>query len=432
MNSATNHDPGQPGGAPGLPGNGVSLGDRVRSLRIQDRPAAQPVGRWWLPWALCGVLALVAAVLAFRTPPAAAPPEDAQAKELLNKMSESPGSKATQFGGGPDRNLSPDTIVHESKGYIVPVQTIQVSPKVSGMVIKLNVKEGQRVRKDDVLAVLEDVEYDSQFRKLDQMTKAAEQRWKELCRYRRQEVDQVEREWLENKSQLKYLEADWARVEHLKKSGGISQKEYDQTEADYFQMKNRVQRLRLAYELMQEGPREEKVKAAHADWKQLEAEAYKARWQLDNCTVKAPISGTILTKKAEEGNIVNPIAFNISASLCEMADLYNLEVDLSIAERDISKIFKGQKCKVRAEAFLNRTYWGTVSRLMPTADRAKGAVPVRVKIHIPAQADPVGAAAGLLFVPPLPAACRVEQQAEYLRPDMGALVAFFNARSEVQ
>ena len=64
-----------------------------------------------------------------------------------------------------------------------------------------------------------------------------------------------------------------------------------------------------------------------------------------NCTIRAPISGTILKKNAEEGNIVNPIAFNGSFSLCDMADLSDLEVDLSIQERDIARIFPGQKCK---------------------------------------------------------------------------------------
>src|SRR5207244_12220508 len=108
-----------------------------------------------------------------------------------------------------------------------------------------------------------------------------------------------------------------------------------------------------------------------------------AEWNLDNCTVRAPLTGTILTKKAEEGNIVNPIAFNISASLCDMADLSDLKVDLTIQERDVAKVFKDQRCKLRPEAFPERIYDGFVSRLMPIADRAKGAIPVRVNESVP-------------------------------------------------
>src|SRR5262249_13971519 len=114
------------------------------------------------------------------------------------------------------------------------------------------------------------------------------------------------------------------------------------------------------------------------------------------------ISGTILTKKAEKGNIVNPIAFNVAASLCDMADLSDLEVDMTIQERDIKSVRQGQKCRVRPEAFSDRIYEGQVSRLMPIADRAKGAIPVRVK---------------LLNVPK-------EEEGVYLKPEMGVIVSF--------
>jgi HlyD family secretion protein len=124
---------------------------------------------------------------------------------------------------------------------------------------------------------------------------------------------------------------------------------------------------------------------------------------LENCTIRAPISGTILKKNAEEGNIVNPIAFNGSFSLCDLADLSDLEVELTIQERDIAKVRVNQKCQVRAEAFPDRVYEGVVSRLMPIADRAKGAIPVRVKVTVPR-----------------------EEEGVYLKPEMGALVSFLN------
>ena len=62
---------------------------------------------------------------------------------------------------------------------------------------------------------------------------------------------------------------------------------------------------------------------------------------MGNCIIRAPISGTILKKNAEEGSLVNPAAMQGFYSLCEMADLSDLEVDLTIQERDISKIFTG-------------------------------------------------------------------------------------------
>ena len=97
---------------------------------------------------------------------------------------------------------------------------------------------------------------------------------------------------------------------------------------------------------------------------------------------------------------MNPIAMNGSFSLCDLADLSDLEVELTIEERDISKVAVGQKCKVRTEAYPDRIYEGVVSRLMPIADRNKAAIPVRVKVAVPQ-----------------------EEEGIYLKPDMIALVS---------
>ena len=96
-----------------------------------------------------------------------------------------------------------------------------------------------------------------------------------------------------------------------------------------------------------------------------------------------------LKKNAEEGNIVNPVAFNGSYSLCDMADLSDLEVDLSVQESNIAKVSQFQRCKVQPEAFKDRSYPAYVSRLMPIADRSKGAIPVRVKVQVPAAEEGV-------------------------------------------
>src|SRR5262245_16627686 len=107
---------------------------------------------------------------------------------------------------------------------------------------------------------------------------------------------------------------------------------------------------------MVQGPRKERIAIAQAQDKQAEADLIKTQGRLDNCTVRAPVTGTILKKSAEEGNLVNAGAFNGSFALCEMADLSDLEIELSIQERDIARVFAGQKCKVRAEAYPKREY----------------------------------------------------------------------------
>lgn len=325
---------------------GEELTQRVRSLRLPHRPAAPLAGSHRLAWALCAVLATSTAVLAYLhfTRAAPMPEQTLAAKTDLSGEATAPSAAAAPSGG----------FALESKGYIIPAHQILVSPKVSGMVVKLRIIESQRVKKGDILAELEDIQY-------------------------RAERDRAKANLALAKARLSRCIADHKRAESLLPKNAVSQSDFD---------------LSL-------GSRDE----AAATVKLAEAELTKAQWQLDNCIIRAPVSGTILKKNAEEGSLVNPVAMQGFYSLCEMADLSDLEVDLTIQERDIKRVFKGQKCKVRAEAFPDRVYEGYVSRLMPTADRSKGAIPVRVKVKVPAQEEGV-----------------------YLKPEMGALVSFLKGK----
>jgi multidrug resistance efflux pump len=277
-----------------------------------------------------------------------------------------------------------------------------VSPKVSGLVIKLCFEEGKRVQRGEVLAELESVDYKSDRDRARATLEGARQRLLELERGNRpQEIEAAKAELAESEANREQLFLEWKRNVGLKTGNALAARDYEQAYGAYKAMDRHVEKLRQNCKLMIEGARQERIDAARSDVAQAEADLAKAEWRLDNCTVRAPVSGTILTKKAEEGNIVNSSAFNVSASLCDMADLSDLETDLNIQERDIAKVFKGQHCRIRPEAFPDRIYEGTVSRLMPIADRAKGAVPVRVKIQVPK-----------------------DEEGMYLKPEMGAVVSF--------
>jgi len=379
------------------------LSQRVRALRL-PQPGASAGSSTWAMGVLCLGLAGTAAVLGYLLW------QEQQDKAVASAISTAQPSGPTAEDPSPAVAVATapvQAIALESKGYIIPARQILVSPKVNGMVEHLSFQEGQRVAKGEVLAVLEKTDYEADVRRAEAMLLSAKHRLEELQRgFRPEEVSQSRAELAESEAQLAQNEADWKRAQELRKKNVISREEYDAAESRYRAQQQRVERLRFAAKLMKDGPRIERIDIARAEVQQAEAELAKARWRLDNCTIRAPISGTILKKNAEEGNVVNPIAFNGSFSLCEMADLADLEVDLTIQERDISRIFKGQKCKVRAEAFPERVYDGWVSRLMPIADRAKGAVPVRVKVAVPA-----------------------EEEGVYLKPEMGAVVVFYKDKA---
>ncbi len=386
-----------------------ALGERVRSLRLPPEVRAHRPEAHLVPWMLCLLLAGAAGGLGYlyyqevqrgaadNGGSTAAPPASGKAKQATN----SPPAKSPT----PAAASVPDPIALEAKGYVIPHREILVSPQVSGRLLKVLFEEGQRVEQNQVLAEIETTEFAAEHQRALALLESARQRLRELeAGNRPEEIAQAEAELAEADAQLPQAEAEWKRNSELRQSRTISPLVFEQSEAAYLALKKKVERLQAAVTLMRKGPREERIAAARADVRQAEAELVRAQWRLDNCTVRAPIAGTILRKNAEEGNIVNPVAFNGSYSLCEMADLSDLEVDLSIQERDIARVFVGQACRVRAEAFPDRTYRGVVSRLMPIADRAKGAIPVRVQLTVPA-----------------------EEEGVYLKPEMGAVVTFLAA-----
>jgi RND family efflux transporter MFP subunit len=132
-----------------------------------------------------------------------------------------------------------------------------------------------------------------------------------------------------------------------------------------------------------EGKAKGEVLIAEAKVEVAKARLVVARHRLDSTVVRAPFSGVILTKRAEVGTLVHPTAAQLPASLCEMADLQALEVDLLVGERDLGKVKVGQKCVVRLEAFPRASYKGRVARVLPVADRARAAVPMRVRVEVP-------------------------------------------------
>lgn len=386
-----------PGSERTASGDRDALRQRVQSLRIPKSPPAGRSGWASVPWILLTIGAAVAATAGYmkwsmNRQQVATPIVNPQPVVPVRPSAASPPT-------------SKSGLALESKGYIIPAKQVLVSPKVSGMIVKLNVMEGQRVAQGDVLAELEDTDYQADFARATATLEAATQRCQELKGYRPEEIDQARAELSESQAQLEQYEDDWRRAATLSDAKALSTEVRDAAQSKLRATEQRVRKLTLALSLMEKGPREERRRAAEADMKAAQAELAKAKWRLDNCIIRAPISGVILRKNAEEGNIVNPIAFNGSYSLCEMADLSDLEVELNIPEREISKVSPGQKCKVRAaEAFPDRVYEGVVSRLMPIADRAKGAIPVRVKVSIPR-----------------------EEEGVYLKPEMGAIVSFLVA-----
>jgi len=333
--------------------------------------------------------------------PAALPPKQ-------EKVVPSSDTSISPSATGAEKPASSNPIALESRGYVIAKHQVLVSPQVSGRIISLNIEEGRRVVEGEVLAEVERTEYEAD---AEQTRGTLMRNNAELAELqtgaRPQEIAGATADLQEQEEVVSQLESQFKRLKEALRTNSVSMTEYEQSQSSFYSTRKRVDKLRQSLDMMKEGPRKERINMAEAAVVQAQANLTKSLWRLDNCTLRAPISGTILKKNAEKGNLVNPVAFSGSTSVCDIADLSDLEIDLNIQERDVSKVFVNQTCEVRSEAFPKRVYKGTVSRLMPIADRAKGAIPVRVAVKVPD-----------------------DEQGVYLKPEMSAIVTFYTAPAQ--
>jgi multidrug resistance efflux pump len=142
---------------------------------------------------------------------------------------------------------------------------------------------------------------------------------------------------------------------------------------------------------------------AQAEVVVAQAELEQAQVRLTHTDIRAPIDGTVLKLNVGVGSFTNPETFGLAstASICELADLTALEVEVSIHERNLARFFKGQRCEARLDAFPETTYRGVVDRLSPTVDRGQGTFTLWVKLELPKKDHnlPIDACTRVRFVP---------------------------------
>lgn len=411
--------------APSRTATNGELINRVQQLRLKDQlGAGKGSGRGgasWLPWILCLMLAVAWAAVGVRGY------KGGFGNAKNNATNTEPAS-----GNSPSKSFAPASntgtvaeagaIVLEQKGTLIPPQQIAISPiDVAGRVVELNIVEGKSFKKGEVLAKLEDVNYQAQVAESKANVAATKARFEatklrlsELlpASVRKIEVTQVEEEYKENEA-LRGRQADeLSRLERL--GASAAERETKQARFDILATDAKLRRLAATLQILKEGPRQERKAAAEADVAAASAEVdvaqarlLQSQWRLDNCIIRAPIDGVALTKKAELGNLVNPLAFgSTSGSICDLANLAEMEVEIDVAERDLRKVFDNQDAVVRSEAYPERSYKGYIARIMPIADDSKSVVKVRVKVMLQ----------------------KNEVPGSFLKPKMGVVVTLYNRK----
>ena len=261
-----------------------------------------------------------------------------------------------------------------ANGYVVARTRASVSSKVPGRLAYLAVSEGSDVKSGDVIARLDNADYEAQ------VTQAQAG----VANARAQLIEaQAERDQLQREAQ---------RVQEIRAQNAqlVSQQDVDASESRAAQADARA-------------------RAAAARIEAAEAALRFAQASLENTLIRAPFSGTVLRKEAEVGEVVAPSVGGglTRGAVVTMADLRTLEVEVDVNEAYIARVHHGQPAKITLDAYPDTSFGGQVRQVVPTADRQRATVQVKVSIldHDPRILPEMGARVDFLE-PERPAAAR--------------------------
>ncbi|HWF88841.1 MAG TPA: efflux RND transporter periplasmic adaptor subunit, partial [Pyrinomonadaceae bacterium] len=193
---------------------------------------------------------------------------------------------------------------------------------------------------------------------------------------------------LQAEANLKNAEAEYQRTESLYRSGVSSKAEYDRALANRDSAAAQLQAAQQSSTMTDIGPRKEEIRAAEAQVQQMRAALDYANTQLAATEIKAPVTGTVLERIVERGEMVSPSAFGGSGartSVVDLADLTDLQVELDISQTDFARLKPQQRAEIVPEAYPNLRFTGFIEEIAPEANRAKSTVQVKVKVENPTE-----------------------------------------------
>jgi multidrug resistance efflux pump len=358
------------------------------------------------------------------------------------KSDEAAGPRAAGSGNPADKPVAAGELLLQLKGNMIPSLQIAVSPRdVGGELIEVNFSEGKLVRQNDELAKIVDAQYRNRFltEKANYASALAQvQKANSALAAARNRVAKTNAALAAAGARVTRAEVmqDRARKDFdqesdsQKRGVGIIQNynkakaELDAAFQDLTVTKEDASAATLEIRVAEQEVETAKalVTASEEDAKASESRRDEAKRLLDNCTIKAPIDGTVLSKKADRGSLVSPASFNVSASLCEIADLKKLEVEVDVPERQIARLLKRDPndpsrampwdAELIADAAPDKKYRGYVDRIMPIADDGKNVVRIRIRVYLPKGKT----------------AAEDEVPGSLLRPKMGVVATVYNRR----
>ena len=235
-----------------------------------------------------------------------------------------------------------------ASGYVVAQRKAAVASKVTGRLVSLLVEEGSPVRRGQVIARLESDDLRAALDQAVSNRKVAEANLEAA------------------KAELSLATLTYERNRRLLERQIVSKSEYDNAESRY-------RRAQAA------------VTAAEASIRAGRAAVQGASVALDYTLIRAPFDAVVLTKNADIGDIVTPVgaATNAKAAVVTIADLGSLQVEADVSESNLGLIKAGQPCEIQLDAIPDARFPGVIHMIVPTADRSKASVMVKVRFLQP-------------------------------------------------
>jgi RND family efflux transporter MFP subunit len=231
-----------------------------------------------------------------------------------------------------------------ASGYVVAQRKSALASKVTGRLIWLGVEEGSRVKKDQVVARLENQDVSA--------TKDQAAANVNVARFNLEQT----------RAELRDATLSFNRNKELLSRGVVAQQAYDDAMTRYDKAVAAVAGAEAALK---------------ASTSALEGAAALLEYTL----IRAPFDAVVLTKDADVGDIVTPLgaAANAKASVVTIADMSSLEVEADVSESNLSQVRFGQPCEIQLDALPDQRFRGEIHMIVPTADRSKATVMVKVR-----------------------------------------------------
>jgi len=279
--------------------------------------------------------------------------------------------------------------VLSATGYIVAHHTINVNSKVTGRLAWIGVEKGDKVKEGQVLVRLEDQEFRAAYEQAQGALDNARAYLDELEHGSRpEEIQEAQHNLDEARATLVNDKLTLDRTKELSAGGVVSRQALDDATAKFESDQQRVNSLERAFQLMKIGPRAEEIARARGSLAQAQGQFDYAKSQLDATVIRAPVTGTILDRTAEKGELITAQFASAAAggpqgSVVSLADLNDLQVELDIAQADFARLGPKQKGIVSTDAYPDKKYNGEIAQISPEANRQKATVQVKVQVLNP-------------------------------------------------